>query len=228
MAEFPGSEIEVSSHLINYENRPGIKNRMANGIKISVCKNDSGADVTESFYPAFNDMARLNASGADSDIPPLMGHMEILTERRDKDSDFSDLTKPADLRELVETHSILAGNDSQLQNLANWQESNKHHTTSPNHTSEIQWGAVGEDQFRTWSGWGGLVVRGGLLPDGHPMGGIRAEGGDSSGTPVAPKGKMTTGCVGDTADEDDEPGNTQEEGREEEGGFYWKSSESRE
>ena len=111
MVKVHGSVVGVNPHLVNYENRPvphgGIKNRMANGIKFPLCKNESDTEVTEGCYPTFNDMVRKDESDTDPDMPPLKGPMGISPGGRDIDSYFSGIPNPSDIRELAETHDAL-------------------------------------------------------------------------------------------------------------------------
>ena len=84
---------------------------MAIGIKKFLRMGDSDTAVTESWRPTFNDMMRMDESDTDSDIPALseMGANSPWGNRGDsEDGDFN----LGELRELVETHLILADQDT--------------------------------------------------------------------------------------------------------------------
>ena len=79
--ELPSGRI-VSSHRVNYMNKPGGQWPLAGGIKYYLCKNDSDTEVTESCYPTANDMLRQGESDTDPDMPALKTKEDLAKEEK--------------------------------------------------------------------------------------------------------------------------------------------------
>ena len=82
----PSGEVElpsgraVSSHRVNYMNKPGGEWPLAGGIKYYLRKNDSDTEVAESCYPTVNDMLRRGESDTDPDMPVMKKMDDISRE----------------------------------------------------------------------------------------------------------------------------------------------------
>ena len=96
---------------------------MVSGVKWFMCRNDSGADVTESCYPAFNDMMSLGESDTDSDMPHLMDVNKKGDGGQDSGSGLSgDINVGGGLQELVELHAVLVEPYTKLSSPESWKE----------------------------------------------------------------------------------------------------------
>ena len=196
--EIPGTDVEVDGRLINYENRPGGGDRMVIGIKWALCRNGSGADVTESCYPTFNDMMRLGESDTDSDMPRLVDVNKKGDGGRDSGADLSGDINVVNLQELVEMHAVLVEPDTQLAYPESWQETNNQPNMgtqpSPEWPTEEAY-QPWPDRFRAGSG------RANFMPDSQPLGEGNAE---PTGRPVAHRDETRKQSDSSTDDEVEE------------------------
>ena len=62
----------VSTHMVNYKNKPGKRNRMAGGIKQFICKMVRALKRHPVSTPTFNDMMRMGESNTGPDMTRLM------------------------------------------------------------------------------------------------------------------------------------------------------------
>ena len=111
--ELPSGRV-VSSHRVNYMNKPGGEWPLAGGIKYYLCKNDSDTEVTESCYPAVNDMIRKGESETDPDTPAMKTMEDILREEKrgsmTAEEHAESLTA---IRELLAIHAIWVDEDGE-------------------------------------------------------------------------------------------------------------------
>ena len=198
LVRIPGTRKLVDGRLINYENRDGDGNRLSCGTKWFLCKHvyNSDSEETESCYPTVNDTMRQEESDTDSDMPDLRGH-EDLSPRAQRSEEEDDGLNLEEIRELIETHLILAGGEkcviSDVEPLIGGMERPLNDRlvglVSERDGLDLRFVSPSEEQVRPAAGGnfpnrfrtGGGGSR--FAPDSRPL---EEEEGESTGRPVTP------------------------------------------